>query len=87
MVVVAEALIFKSLQFCEAERVSDFQSLTIQNHQGQEISMAKWTCQGDVGAALYPVNPVWLIEEGGENKSNKTKEELKEKISLRCTTS
>ena len=28
--------------------------------------MAKRTFQGGVGAALYPVNTVWLIEKGEE---------------------
>lgn len=40
---------------------------TIQNHQDQEIAMAKWACRGSIAAALYPVNTEWLIEEEEEN--------------------
>lgn len=43
----------------------------IQNCQDQEIPMAKWTFQGSVGAALYPMNTVWLIEEAEENPAER----------------
>lgn len=33
--------------------------------------MAKWTFQGSVGAALYPVKTVWLIEEAEENPAER----------------